>query len=151
MFSKSKIVFSIFSQFAKTDRYIINLTCNHGKQILTMSYKPVCHSEYADSYTDLLWHDSQFMVRFNKICLCDPAVKLARPGKPAINLTTISWRPQDTPSQKFDETYTSYLQWKKKDQSWSVCIWFESVLIHKYCTRNECVYVQWLVYMICTM
>ncbi|KAG7239504.1 hypothetical protein INR49_028876 [Caranx melampygus] len=53
-----------------------------------MSYRPVCH------------------------------IKVPPPGKPVINLTTVSWHPQVRINGKLKD-FESQLQWKKKDQSWS--------------------------------
>ncbi|XP_050926360.1 uncharacterized protein LOC108889056 isoform X2 [Lates calcarifer] len=45
-------------------------------------------------------------------------IKLNRPGKPDINFTTVSWFPQLEKHSRIS-LYTSQLQWKREDQSWS--------------------------------
>ncbi|XP_023284805.1 interleukin-2 receptor subunit beta-like isoform X1 [Seriola lalandi dorsalis] len=58
---KCSLDFNRRATFSEDNVYSINLTCKPAKQILTISYIPVCH------------------------------VKLNHPGKPDINSTTISW------------------------------------------------------------
>lgn len=71
--------------------------------------------------------------------MCETAVKLNPPPKPQINFSTVSWYPQVSEHQEI-LLYTSQLQWKQEDQSWSVGIYFVSILICE--CINECVYVK---------
>ncbi|XP_067441507.1 uncharacterized protein [Thunnus thynnus] len=51
-------------------------------------------------------------------------IKLNPPEKPEINFTTISWIPMVT-RNRFFESFTSQLQWKREDQPWSEAITLE--------------------------
>lgn len=49
-------------------------------------------------------------------------VKLNPPPKPNVNLSTISWLSQAQEHKKIKD-YNAELQWKQKDQPWSVCVY----------------------------
>lgn len=72
----------------------------------------------------------------------DTAVKLNPPPKPVINLTTISWVPYFTRNVRIS-FYKTQLQFKQKDQPWSVGIRFVSVSVWRgvgenICTNDSC-------------
>ncbi|XP_032390392.1 interleukin-21 receptor, partial [Etheostoma spectabile] len=76
--------------FQTFDKLSINLSCSHWKQSLIMIFKPSCH------------------------------IKLKPPRQPAINFTTVSWTSRLTnETNESIESYSSQLQWKHEDESWS--------------------------------
>ncbi|XP_034044803.1 uncharacterized protein LOC117526834 isoform X2 [Thalassophryne amazonica] len=105
---RCKLVFNADRIFASDHLLSINLMCNPTNQsLINIFYKPACH------------------------------VKLSSPGRPHINLTTVSWSPIDTNDDEVFTTCISQIQWKQEDQSWtnasvrdkeSHCSWQETHL-----------------------
>lgn len=121
---KSNILFLKCSQFQSFHELTINVSCNTMKPSLSIPYRPKCHSEY-NKYNILprvtvvscSWWPKRL-----KLCVFDTVVKLNPPPKPDINFTTISWFPQVYKHVRI-KRFNSELQWKQKDQPWSVCIY----------------------------
>lgn len=130
---KSNIIFLKCSQFQSFHELAINLRCNTTKRILSIRYKPVCHSEYNERYLAPSWLNlvsCSWWPKTNSVRarVFDAAVKLNPPPEPIINFTTISWLPNSTKNMRLTE-YGSELQFKQKDQPWSVCMHFVSMLV----------------------
>lgn len=54
---------------------------------------------------------------------CDPAVKVNPPPKPEVNITTLSWLSHVSKHEGITH-FSSELQWKQKEQQWSVSKYF---------------------------
>ncbi|XP_078130937.1 uncharacterized protein LOC144533455 [Sander vitreus] len=87
---KCSLRYSRKKNFQTFDQLSINLSCSPAKQSLIISFKPACH------------------------------IKLDPPRQPDINFTTVSWLSRLTPKLhgRF-KLYSSQLQWKQEDESWS--------------------------------
>lgn len=85
---KCSMVFQQDFIFKSRNNLSISRSCKPAKPILKIYFRPACH------------------------------IKLNPPGKPAINDTTASWRPQ-VKEHKGIKKYTCQLQWRSWDQSWS--------------------------------
>ncbi|XP_034740503.1 uncharacterized protein LOC117952358 isoform X2 [Etheostoma cragini] len=76
--------------FQTFSKLSINLSCSPGKQSLKMIFKPSCH------------------------------IKLNPPRQPVINFTNVSWTSRLTnETNESLDSYSSQLQWKHEDESWS--------------------------------
>ncbi|XP_031144895.1 uncharacterized protein LOC116042721 isoform X2 [Sander lucioperca] len=87
---KCSMIYKREGNFQTFDQLSINLSCSPANQSLIITFKPACH------------------------------IKLDPPRQPGINFTTVSWLSRLTPEPRERITlYSSQLQWKQEDESWS--------------------------------
>ncbi|XP_028446389.1 uncharacterized protein LOC114563754 isoform X1 [Perca flavescens] len=87
---KCVLIYKREGNFVTNHQLSIHLSCSPAKQILSISFTPACH------------------------------IKLDPPRQPDIISTTVSWSTRLTPKPHGRiDSYSSQLQWKQKDVSWS--------------------------------
>ncbi|XP_061598952.1 uncharacterized protein LOC133461605 [Cololabis saira] len=100
---RCSLTFSKLYSFNSYENMSLDLSCNNLKQSLSINYIPKCH------------------------------IKVNPPGKPHVNLTTVSWHPQ-IPQHIRIKDFETQLEWKQQDKSWDDA----SVQIKISTCKNEC-------------
>lgn len=102
-----------FSQFVTWDEWLITVSCETMKPLLSVPFKPKCRSEFSNHasapLTPLHLTDTMSL----------SLVQLNPPPKPKVNLTTVFWFPQVTEHKRIDQ-YNSQLQLRRRGQPWVV-------------------------------
>ncbi|XP_070683826.1 uncharacterized protein [Pempheris klunzingeri] len=116
---------TLYAKRSDKGRYKFNSSCNLEPVDVSRPALKKCSLIFKDEWTFIY----SYLVAFNLSCKSmnqnlimtyKPSchVKLNPPSEPHINLTTVTWNAQVTKHEKFS-MYSSELQWKQVDQSWS--------------------------------